>query len=166
MKDRILSGWSKVMTHEIQRVRNVSELGVIAQLHQSTLIDAIRKELGIKDRVSTTYKGQKAVRAMPEISQIYGDENFEQKVVFIGNGEITNPVMHYRKLGLSDPFSKVALTQVNDSSHVMKVSLANPGYDFEYYVTGLVGGQKVTYPVTGGKGKENINKTVVIWPSQ
>ena len=166
MKDRILSGWSKVMTHEIQRVRNVSELGVIAQLHQSTLMDAIRKELGIKDRVSTTYKGQKAVRAMPEISQIYGDENFEQKVVFIGNGEITNPVMHYRKLGLSDPFSKVALTPVNDSSHVMKVSLANPGYDFEYYVTGLVGGQKVTYPVTGGKGKENINKTVVIWPSQ
>ena len=39
------------MTHEIQRVRNVSELGVIAQLHQSTLTDIIRGELGITDPV-------------------------------------------------------------------------------------------------------------------
>jgi hypothetical protein len=166
MKDRILSGWSKVMTHEIQRVRNVSELGVIAQLHQSTLIDIIRKEMGIKDRVSTTYKGQKAVRAMPEVSQIYGDENFEQKVIFMGNGEITSPGMHYRKLGSSGPFSTVALTPVNRCSHVMKASLANPGYDFEYYITGSVGRQTVTYPVTGGNGKTKINKTVVIWPRQ
>ena len=37
MRDRILDSWSKLMTHEIQRLRNVSELGVIAQLHQSTL---------------------------------------------------------------------------------------------------------------------------------
>ena len=152
------------MTHEIQRMRNVSELGVIAQLHQSTLIDTIRKELGIKDRVSNTYKGQEAVRAMPEISQIHGDENFEQKVIFVGNDEITNPVMYYREMGSSVPFSRVALTPVNDSTHVMKASLTNPDYDFEYYITGLVGGKTVTYPVTGGKNKENINKTVVIWP--
>lgn len=164
MKDLILRGWSKVMTHEIQRVRNVSELGVIAQLHQSTLIDTIRKELGIKDRVSNTYKGQEAVRAMPEISQIHGDENFEQKVIFVGNDEITNPVMYYREMGSSVPFSRVALTPLNDSTHVMKASLTNPDYDFEYYITGLVGGKTVTYPVTGGKNKENINKTVVIWP--
>ena len=42
MKKRLLESWSNLMTHEIQRVRNVSELGVIAQLHQSTLTDTIR----------------------------------------------------------------------------------------------------------------------------
>jgi hypothetical protein len=163
MRERILSGWSRMMTHEIQRVRNVSELGVIAQLHQSTLVDTIRKELGIRDRVGTAYKGENAVRAMPEITQIYGDESFEQKVIFLGNGGIRSPNMHYRKLGSSEEYSTVALTPINDSSHVMKASLENPGYDFEYYITGEVGGQTVTYPVTGGNGEEKINKTVVIW---
>ena len=45
----ILESWSNLMTHEIQRVRNASELGVIAQLHQSTLTDTIRGELGITE---------------------------------------------------------------------------------------------------------------------
>ena len=143
--------------------RNVSELGVIAQLHQSTLVDAIRKDLRIKDPVRTEYKGEKVVRAMPEISQITGDERFEQKVIFMGNGGITRPSIHYRKLGSSGAFSKAALAPINESTHVMKASLANPGYDFEYYISGSVGGETVTYPVTGGSGTENINRTVVIW---
>jgi hypothetical protein len=164
MKERILSSWSKLMTHEIQRVRNVSELGVIAQLHQSTLTDAIRKDLRIADPISTTYKGDNAVRAMPEVSQIYSDETFEQTVIFLGNGGITNPRMHYREIGSSGAFSTVALTWINNGSHVMKASLANPGFDFEYFVTGAVGGQTVTYPVTGGDGATNINRTVVTCP--
>ena len=166
MKNKLLSGWSKVITHEIQRVRNVSELGVIAQLHQSTLIDTIRRELGIKDSISTTYKGKAAVRAMPEISMIYADEKFDQKVIFMGNGEITSPVMHYRKIGSSGAFAQIELIPINSSTRVMKALLPNPDYDFEYYITGAVGEQPVTYPVTGGKGKTKINKTVVIWPRQ
>lgn len=161
MKDLILESWSKLITHEIQRVRNVSELGVIAQLHQSTLTDVIRKDLGITDPVDTKYKGEKAVRAMPEISLLYSHEDFEQKVIFLGNGTITSPRMHYREIGSSEAFSTVALTPINNSSHVMKASLANPGYDFEYYITGSVDGQSVTYPVTGGRGTGNINKTVI-----
>ena len=161
-KKLILESWSNLMTHEIQRVRNASELGVIAQLHQSTLTDTIRGELGITEPVDTTYKGENVVRAMPELSQIHGDENFEQKVIFLGEGGVTNPEMHYRKMGSSGPFSAIALTPVNSSSHVMKASLANPGYDFEYYITGLIDGQAVTYPVTGGKSTRSINKTVVI----
>ncbi|NCG26620.1 MAG: hypothetical protein GWP42_03650 [Verrucomicrobiales bacterium] len=93
----ILESWSNLMTHEIQRVRNASELGVIAQLHQSTLTDTIRGELGITEPVDTTYKGENVVRAMPELSQIHGDENFEQKVIFLGEGGGANPEMHYRK---------------------------------------------------------------------
>lgn len=159
MKDSILSSWSKLMTHEIQRVRNVSELGVIAQLHQSTLTDAIREDLGITDPVSTTYKGEKAVRAMPEISQIYENEDFEQKVVFLGNRTITNPTMYYRKIGSTGCFQTVALATVGNN--VMRAQLPNPGYDFEYYIQGAVGGETVTYPVTGGNGTGNINKTVI-----
>lgn len=164
VKDSLLSSWSKLMTHEIQRVRNVSELGIITQLHQSTLIDVIRKDLGITDPVSTTYAGDNFVRAMPEISQIYSNEDFKQKVIFMGNGGITNPTMHYREIGSTGAFSTVALTSINNSSHVMKAILPNPGFDFEYYITGSVGGQTVTYPVTGGNGATNINKTVVTYP--
>ena len=162
MKKLILECWSNLMTHEIQRVRNVSELGVIAQLHQSTLKDTIRRELGITDQVDSTYKGENAVRAMPELSQINGEENFEQKVIFLGEGGVAKPEMHYRKMGSSGPFSSFALAPVNSSRHVMKASLANPGYDFEYYITGLIDGQAVTYPVTGGKNSTSINKTVVV----
>jgi hypothetical protein len=164
MRRRILTSWSKLMTHEIERVRNVSELGVIAQLHQSTLIDTIRKELRIRDRVSTSYKGQAAARAMPEVSQIYNDEKFEQTVIFLGDGKVAEPKMHYRKIGSSGAFSTVALTPINSSTHVMKASLANPGYDFAYYVSGSVGDAAVVYPVTGGNGRTNLNKTVVISP--
>ena len=98
---------------------------------------------------------------MPELSQIYSGENFEQKVIFIGAGEVVKPEMHYRKIGSLEQFSAVDLTPVNSSSHVMKASLANPGYDFEYFINGVIDGQ-VTYPVTGGKSKSSINKTVVI----
>ena len=163
-KKLILESWSNLMTHEIQRVRNVSELGVITQLHQSTLIDTIRGELEITDPIKTTYKGKNSVRAMPELSQIHSGENFEQKVIFIGAGGVVKPEMHYRKIGSSGQFSAVDLTPVNSSSHVMKASLANPGYDFEYFVNGVIDGQKVTYPVTGGKNTTSINKTVVIAP--
>ena len=161
-KKLILESWSNLMTHEIQRVRNVSELGVITQLHQSTLIDTIRGELEITDPIKTTYKGKNSVRAMPELSQIHSGENFEQKVIFIGAGGVVKPEMHYRKIGSSGQFSAVDLTPVNSSSHVMKASLANPGYDFEYFINGVIDGQKVTYPVTGGKNTTSINKTVVI----
>ena len=161
-KKLILESWSNLMTHEIQRVRNVSELGVITQLHQSTLIDTIRGELEITDPIKTTYKGKNSVRAMPELSQIHSGENFEQKVIFIGAGGVVKPEMHYRKIGSLEQFSVVGLTPVNSSSHVMKASLANPGYDFEYFINGVIDGQKVTYPVTGGKSTTSINKTVVI----
>ena len=163
-KKFILESWSNLMTHEIQRVRNVSELGVITQLHQSTLIDTIRGELEITDPIKTTYKGKNSVRAMPELSQIHSGENFEQKVIFIGAGGVVKPEMHYRKIGSSGQFSAVDLTPVNSSSHVMRASLANPGYDFEYFVNGVIDGQKVTYPVTGGKNTTSINKTVLTTP--
>ena len=161
-KKLILESWSNLMTHEIQRVRNISELGVIAQLHQSTLVDTVRGELEITDPIKTTYKGKNSVRAMPELSQIHSGENFEQKVIFIGAGGVVKPEMHYRKIGSSGQFSTMDLTPVNSSSHVMKASLANPGYDFEYFIHGVIDGQVVTYPVTGGKSTSSINKTVVI----
>ena len=33
-----------------------------------------------------------------------------------------------------------------------------PGYDFEYYITGDMDGQTVTYPVTGGNGSNNLKQ--------
>jgi hypothetical protein len=158
LKAEIMSTWDKVMSHEIQRIRNESELGVIAQLQRSTWDGVFRKELEITD-ISTAYEGAKAVRAMPEISMIYETEGFEQKVVFIGNGAIANPTLYYREMGSTGKFLTAALTPVGKS--VMKAKLPYPGYDFEYYIQGDVGGETVTYPVTGGSGAGSINKTVI-----
>jgi len=157
-KDKIIETWSKVMNHEIQRLRNESELGVIAQLQQSTWDGVFRKQLGITE-ISTSYEGEAAVRGMPEISQIYENEDFEQKVIFIGNGAIIGPTLYYREIGSTGSFLTAALTPIGNS--VMKAKLPNPGYDFEYYIQGAVGGETVTYPVTGGNGTGKINKTVI-----
>lgn len=161
--DSIISTFSKLMTHEIQRVRSVSELGVIAQLQQSTLIDRIRasEELGISIPISTTYEGEHYVRAMPEVTQIYKEGGFEQKVIFIGNGAVSNSKMYYRAIGSNTPFISTDLLNINGSNYVYKATLTDPGFDFEYYIEGTLKGNSVTYPVTGGNGTNNINKTVI-----
>lgn len=158
LTDEIMNTWGKIISHEVQRIRNESELSIIAQLQQSTWDAVFRGELGIAEMPSG-YKGSNAVRAMPEITQIYTKEDFEQKVVFIGNGAITEPTMHYRKLGSSDSFATVELVTVGN--HVLKAKLRNPGHDFEYYITGKVGGESVTYPAAGGPAPDNINQTVI-----
>ena len=107
MKDSLLNSWSRLITHEIQRVRNISELGIIAQLHQSTLFDAIKIDLEISDPLNMSYLGENSVRAMPEITQIYSNRDFKQKVIFLGNGSVTNPRMYYREIGSSESFVSI-----------------------------------------------------------
>ncbi len=114
-KDSLIACWGRIMKHEIQRVRNISELGVILQLQQATWDNICRDRYGITD-LNTSYEGESAVRAMPEISQIYEDESFEQNVIFLGNGNITNPVMYYREIGTDGSFSSSALTSVESST--------------------------------------------------
>ncbi len=159
-KDSLIASWGRIMVHEIQRVRNISELGVILQLQQATWDNICRDRYGITE-LNTSYEGKNAVRAMPEISQIYEDESFEQNVIFLGNGNITNPVMYYREIGTNGSFSISPLTSIDTRKHVMKTNLVNPGYDFEYYIQGSIDGETVTYPVTGGNGAKYINKTVI-----
>ncbi len=157
-RKKIISTWKKLVSHEMQRVRNESELAIIAQLQQNSWYLIFQEELGIKE-VDRTYEGANSVRAMPEISQIYEKEDFEQKVIFIGNGAITHPTLYYREIGLTGSFLTAALTPVGNN--VLRAKLPNPGYDFEYYIQGAVGGETVTYPVTGGNSTGNINKSVI-----
>ena len=161
--DSIISVFSKLMHHEIERVRSVSELGIIAQLQQSTFMDRIRgtEELGISLPISSNYEGAGHVRAMPEITQIYNGETFEQKVIFIGSGTVSNSKMYYRSLGSNASFNSVDLININGSDYVYKALLSDPGYDFEYYIEGTIDGDVLTYPVTGGSAAHNINKTVI-----
>jgi hypothetical protein len=162
LKDSITNTWGRVMKHEIQRVRNVSELGIIVQLQQATWDHRLVNDFGWDiSNVSMEYEGENAVRAMPEITQIYEDESFEQKVIFLGIGAITNPKMYYREIGSSGSFLSVSLTAIGSSDNIMMATLANPGYDFEYYIQGSFGNDTVTYPVTGGDDAININKTVI-----
>lgn len=159
LKQKIIKTWSKIMSHEIQRIRNESELAIIAQLQRSTWDNIFRKEFGIEE-ISLMYSGGKAVRAMPEISQIYANEDFTQKVICIGNGAIADAVMYYRKMGSKGAFAERKLTSIGNN--VLKAELPNPGYDFEYYISASVGGETVTYPPEGGSDTHNINKTVIV----
>ena len=147
-----------MMNHETQRIRNGNEIAIIAHLQRSVWDHIFRDQLKIEE-ISTAYDGASALRAMPEISQIYMNENFEQKVLFIGNGKITDAKMHYRKLGSKDAFKRIDLIKVGNN--IMKTELVKPTEDFEYYLTGIIGGKTVTYPVTGGSTPGSINKTVI-----
>ena len=158
LKNKIIRTWNKMMNHETQRIRNRNEIAIIAHLQRSVWDHIFRDQLEIEE-ISTDYDGASALRAMPEISQIYTNENFEQKVLFIGNGKITDAKMHYRKLGSKDAFKRVDLIKVGNN--IMKTELVKPTEDFEYYLTGIIGGKAVTYPVTGGSTPKSINKTVI-----
>jgi len=158
IKDKIIKTWDKMMSHETQRIRNGNEIAIIAHLQRSVWDHVFRSQLDI-DHTSSTYDGKSALRLMPEISQIYKGENFEQKAVFIGNGKITDSQIHYRKLGSEDAFKTVDLIKIGNN--VMKAVLVKPTDDFEYYVTGNIGGKHVRYPVTGGSTNKSINKTVI-----
>ena len=160
-KDSLVACWGRIMKHEIQRVRNISELGIILQLQQATWDKICRDGYGITD-LDTLYEGETAVRAMPEITQINEGESFEQNVLFLGNGKVTDPYIYYREIGSSGPFSTAPLSPIGSNKQVMKSKLHNPGYDFEYFIQGTMDGETVTYPVTGGAHSENINKTVII----
>ena len=84
--------------------------------------------------------------------------------LFLGKGEVTHAKLHHRQIGSSGSFSVQALKPIHESPHVMRASLANPGYDFEYYITGVIDGQEVIYPVTGEKEPTSINQTFIIMP--
>jgi hypothetical protein len=160
-KDSLISCWGRIMEHEIQRVRNISELGVVLQLQQATWDKICRDGYGISE-MNTTYEGEDAVRAMPEVSQVNVDEDFQQKVIFLGNGKITDAILYFRELGSNGSFKSITLDEVPKSENIMIAKLTNPGYDFEYYIEGLIDGNKVNYPVTGGNGIGKINKTVIL----
>ena len=146
------------MAHETQRIRNASELAVIAQLQRSTWDAVFRNELGIKD-INNHYKGPTTVRAMPAPSLVYESEDLEQKVVFIGDGTIANAAIYHRELGSNKPFESAPLLPVGNN--VMKARITQPAHDFEYYIHGQIDGHTVTYPVTGGQGAGKINQTVI-----
>ena len=156
--NKIIKSWSRFMAHETQRIRNASELAVIAQLQRSTWDAVFRNELGIKD-INNHYKGPTTVRAMPETSLVYESEDFEQKVVFIGDGTIANAAIYHRELGSNKPFESAPLLPVGNN--VMKARITQPAHDFEYYIHGQIDGHTVTYPVTGGQGAGKINQTVI-----
>ena len=60
-KDSLIACWGRIMKHEIQRVRNISELGVILQLQQATWDNICRDGYGISD-INTIYEGENAVQ--------------------------------------------------------------------------------------------------------
>ena len=45
MKNNLLNSWTQLISHELQRVRNISEIGIITQLHQSTFKEQFRLNL-------------------------------------------------------------------------------------------------------------------------
>ena len=120
--------------------------------------ETVSFELGTSRDLQLAFEGKKPAHAYSRISNPTV-EDFEQKVIFIGNGAITNPTMYYSKIGSTGSFLTAALTTVGNN--VMRAKLPNTGYDFDYFIQCAVGGEIVTYPVTGGNSTGNINKTVI-----
>ncbi len=150
--------WERLMSLQIQRVTNSSELGEIANLEQLTwntiivgefdkeLIDATKRRLPKEAEPSTIYAGPACLIVTPKRSQAYSDEVLNLRVLTAG--KVESPMLYWRQLG-SGRFQSKPLTHV--ARGVYEVSLDPQKDDFEYYVEAKSGKGEVLFPVTAPK---------------
>jgi len=157
--------WERLMSLQIQRVTNSSELGEIANLEQLTwksivvgewdrqLTDTMERRLPKEAEPSTTYSGPARLIVTPGRSQVYDDEALRVRVLTAG--DVRSPTLHWRPLG-SGPFQSKPLTHV--ARGVYTVSLDPQKDDIEYYVEAKANEGKVLFPATAPK----ICRTVIV----
>jgi hypothetical protein len=157
--------WEDLMTVQIRKVFNSSDLGEIINLeilnwHQLVVLEwdeRMRGGLGMEipeDADPTMkYLGPPLIAVDAHRSMLYAGEPLRLKVRVMGNPDAVQ--VHYRPLGEGKYTSEV-LTQV--ARGVYEVTLPPPPEDFEYYVQAQTSAGKVVHPVTA----PDLNQTVVV----
>ena len=147
--------WERLMSSQVQRVTNSSELGEIANLEQLTwnsivvcewdrqLTDAMERRLPNEAEPSALYSGPARMVVTPRRSQVYSNEVLKLKILTAG--DVRSPTLHWRPLG-GGRFQSKPLTHV--ARGVYTVSLNSNKDDFEYYVQAVTSEGEVLFPAT------------------
>jgi hypothetical protein len=147
--------FERIMTLEIEKMVNTSDLGEIINLeilnwYQLMILKwdkKLSKGLGapIPDDAnpSSEYKGDLFIKAATSISQIYKGEDFRLKTYIMG--DLKNPVLKWRYLGEKE-YRKEPIKNIGRS--VFEVEIVRPSEDFEYYMEASSGNDMVVYPAT------------------
>ena len=134
--------FEEIMTLEIEKMVNVSDLGEIINLEilnwyqlmqlkwDKKLVAGLGKELPESADPDFEYQGKPSIKSTPEINNIYTGEDLELKVWIMG--DLSEPTIHWRNLG-EIQFAKKPVTHQGRS--VFRAFIEKPKQDFEYYLT-------------------------------
>ncbi|MHC4438314.1 MAG: alpha-glucuronidase family glycosyl hydrolase [Planctomycetota bacterium] len=165
LRKRMARSFGKLMTHEIKKVSNSSDLGEIINLEilnwyqlmmlrwDTKLKEGLGKEIPADANPSIEYNGPPVMMVDAIRTNLYGDEPLNLKVRIIGKPD--SVTIYYRSLGEGKYQSKV-LTHIARGVYALTLP-PQPG-DFEYYLEAQSSSDKVVYPVTA----PNLNQTVVV----
>ena len=157
--------WEELMTVQIQKVSNSSDLGEIINIeilnwHQLVELkwdEKMKDGLGMKipddANPSMKYSGFPLIAVDADRSMLYEDEPLRLKVRILGNPDSVK--FHYRSLG-EGKYESQTLTHVARGVYALTLP-PQPG-DFEYYLEAQISAKKIVYPVTA----PNLNQTVIV----
>jgi hypothetical protein len=165
LRKRMARSFEKLMTHEIKKISNSSDLGEIINLEilnwyqlmmlkwDTKLKEGLGKEIPADANPSMEYNGPPVMMVDAIRTNLYGDESLNLKVRIIGKPD--SVTIYYRSLGEGKYKSK-ALTHIARGVYALTLP-PQPG-DFEYYLEAQTSADQIVYPVTA----PNQNQTVVV----
>ena len=103
------------------------------------------------------YQGEAFITCMPIRTHILNKENYQVKALIMG--QVSEVIIHYRKLGCSE-FGSLPMLHVNRG--VYQIQLSDQEEDFEWYVTAKTDLGNVVYPATAGSDTSSQYQTVIV----
>ncbi len=147
--------FEKIMTLEIEKMVNTSDLGEIINLEilnwyqlmilkwDQKLSEGLGKQIPDEANPSSGYNGDPFIKATPSISQIYKGEDYKLKVYIMG--DLKDPKLHWRYLG-DKVYYEIPVKNIGRS--VFEVKIDSPVEDFEYYMEASGEAGKSYFPAT------------------
>ena len=103
------------------------------------------------------YQGEAFITCMPIRTHILNKENYQVKALIMG--QVSEVIIHYRKLGCSE-FESLPMLHVNRG--VYQIQLSDQEEDFEWYVTAKTDLGNVVYPATASADTSSQYQTVIV----
>jgi hypothetical protein len=164
-RKRMARLWEDLMTVQIQKVFNSSDLGEIINLeilnwHQlveltwdERMKDGLGAEIPDDANPAMRYSGPPLIVVDAVRSMLYADEPLRLKARVMGHPD--SVTIHYRPMGEGEYESR---TFARVARGVYMLTLPSQPGDFEYYLEARTSAEKIVYPVTA----PNLNQTVVV----
>jgi hypothetical protein len=159
---KIKSLWERLMTLQVEKASNSSDLGEIKNLEElnyNRLIRMLDEELPNKEGIhpGREYVGKPRMVLTPQRTQVGAGEPLTCRVAIMAKGiqHPTRATLHHRPLG-KGAYQRIPLTHVNRAVYSMTIPPQEE--DYEYYITS----ESARFPVTAPE----LNQTVIVGPAE